>query len=225
MINQNLIRKCIIDTTLDVFDSDDHLHERTWASEIMYRLYKLMPEEVFLHAEVPLGGGEQIDLAITDSGRNILCGIEVKGTYDSKFPAELSYRLESNKKLYDWFLSYTKHEVHKTNGKDDRIHPPVYSGNSLMHEAVYRKFLQNVNQYNRLVKMEIPGFIVFADHSDDYSIRRNTCGIPEKMFKDNFKFRKRIAQDMINYKSNGNVELLYFVKYNTAKGPYMELVE
>jgi hypothetical protein len=75
------------------------------------------------------------------------------------------------------------------------------------------------SQYKRMVelirsKRMIQGFMIYIDHNDDYSIRKKTNSVPEKVFLDNFKFRKSVIDKVLEGVRSDSCHFIYMYKLN-----------
>jgi hypothetical protein len=224
-LNRDILRQSIIESTKFIFTTTDYIHERTWTAEVFYRISKILPDNFLINSEVPIGTNGRIDIGIRDLNNKLICGIELKGTYEANYPLELLNNMEMDKELYRSFYSKTQEIIQdKTKHNVRSLYPRDSNEKYFMNMAIYEKLIQLHDQYNRMVKLGILGFVVFVDHNDDYTIRTETHGYSEDVFNNNFKFRKRIIEDNIHYNKNNNVEYLHFVKYNSVNGPHIELL-
>lgn len=220
------INKTIVETTKNIFTLPGYIHERTWTSEVVYQLSKIVPENFFIHTEEPADTSRgRIDIVIRDDNYETFCGIELKGVYEAGFPLELLCNLETDEELFKSFLNKTKAIITDKSEYGKRSsYSRTPDGNYIIFPAVFEDIIELHNQYKRLISLGVLGVVVYVDHNDDYSIRTKTHGISEKTFKNNFKFRKKIIEEIIEYDPNQKVEYLHFVKFNSTSGPYIELL-
>lgn len=224
-MNKKLLRQSIIESIKYIFTSTDYIHERTWTAEIIYQLSKILSKEYFIHSEEPIGASGRIDIGITDSSDTLLCGIELKGIYEAPFPLELLNNMENDVAVYRNFILKAKVIIENKSMHGKRsLYPKTSNGRFFINQGFFEDIVELNNQYNRLLRMHVLGFVIYVDHNDDYTIRKRTYAFSEDRFKNNFSFRKRIVEKLIGYSKDTQVEYLHFVKFNSETGAYIELL-
>lgn len=202
-----------------------HASEAVWSAEIMYALQPLLPKDWHINSEIslPENIGGRIDLGIFDQHNNLNTAIEIKNHFEGQIPPELLNALSTDKSLQDDFYNQTMDFIAAYNQNQVMIKSrssfPKNKAGYYLNADFFEKIIEIYNQYKRLaelihLKKLNQGFMIFIDHSDDYSIRKKTHSIPEQAFLNNFKFRKELIKKILVPVKSDNFHFIYMYKLN-----------
>ena len=202
-----------------------HATEAVWVSEIMSVLEKFLPTEWKISGEVsdPLNRKERIDIGILDNLRNLRVAIELKNHFESPFPKEILNGLNTDKNLLKDFLKKTDSFLAEYNLNKEIIKKrsafPKLGNKDYLNPDFFEKIIEMYSQVKRMSELissnELDqGFMIYIDHNDDYSIRKNTHSISEEVFLENFHFRKHLIEKILESIKSENCQFIYMFKLN-----------
>ncbi|PIQ11401.1 MAG: hypothetical protein COW71_00690 [Ignavibacteriales bacterium CG18_big_fil_WC_8_21_14_2_50_31_20] len=225
--SEEKVTQILKSTTEQIMQDYVWAKEIQWASEVMYQFQKVMPTNWSCHSEVSGifdATRGRLDLGLYNNDK-LEYAIELKAHYEGAIPPELNNGMTSDKNIKNDFIKQSKEFFAKFEAdkkiKSQLSKYPKLNGRDFITSDFFDKIIEMYDQCKRLSKLEKEGkisktYMVFTDHQDDFSMRRNKPNISEDAFKGNFRFRKQLIKELLA-PIMGNCELIYFYALNYKK--------
>lgn len=202
-----------------------HASEALWNGEIMFALKPYLPSAWRINSEVtpPNNISGKIDIGIFDENKNLHTAIEIKSHFEQPFPVEILNGLNNDSLLQDDFYSkvFAFIAEYNLNNKvlTTRSSFPKNKDKYYLNADFFEKIIETYAQYKRMseliqIKKIKQGIMIYIDHNDDYTLRKNRDNIPEQIFLNNFKFRESLMQKILKSVYNEDCHFIYMYKLN-----------
>lgn len=223
-LNKNELMDIIKPVTKNLYENT-HASEAVWSAEIMYALQPILPTGWRINSEIslPENIGGRIDLGIYDQFYNLNTAIEIKNHFEGQIPPELLNGISTDKSMQYDFYNQTFDFISEYNSNKSilktRSYFPKNDAGYYLNADFFEKIIEIYSQYRRMaelirMKKVQQSFMIYIDHSDDYSIRKKTHSIPEQDFLNNFKFRKELIEKILAPVKSDDCHFIYMYKLN-----------